>query len=137
MLKIQTACAAFAAASILFAAGCGTGTNNESGTGDELHTGPAAPGTSPATPGKGTTVPGTGTTPEPSTGDTEPETGETTPTTGERAGALDKEGLTKMYADDPAQAEQQWFLSEAPPLDSGDFRIGGKGTVENLGDGVY
>ncbi len=42
-----------------------------------------------------------------------------------------------LYADDPSQAEQQWFLSEAPPLDKGDFRISGKGTVKNLGSGVY
>ncbi len=133
MLKIQTACAAVAAASLFLTAACGNASELDPVGEPSESSGSSVPGTSPASPAS----PGS---PEtvvaPGQPEQAPGTG-TDPSTGEQTAAVDPEGITKMYADDPAQAEQQWFLSEAPPLDSGDFRVGGKGTVENLGDGVY
>jgi hypothetical protein len=50
---------------------------------------------------------------------------------------IDGEGIVKLYADDPALAAQQWFLSANGPLDSGDHRLDFKGTVTNNGDGTF
>ncbi len=93
-------------------------------------------GTDTTPPGTGTTPPGGGTTP-PGGGTTPPGGGTAAGDGGDGGRAMDDEGITKIYADDPAWSSQRWFLSKNGPLDSGDRRLGFKGTVKNLGSGVF
>ena len=59
------------------------------------------------------------------------------PVEGEKPGALDDEGITKLYADDPKASAQRWFLGSGGVLDSSNPRIGFKGTIKKLANGVH